>query len=272
MNYKKVLLLCCFLCFTGNSGFAGILTTPEELFKMGKAQFECYETGGMGYFYQVLYLCPKNEYQEEAAFLIAKSYTLGGDWYRAIFHLEKFLKNYPQSKFVEEAKTLLIDSKALSLRTIFPRWSIESRLGDAYVGYGYSHVTRCVRTGEYGSVFDKNEFNSAMYWFDKVINELPKTPVTVSAYSFKAQVYLMSDKESDYKKAIEEFQKGAALDYLDTFYGGRCWILIGDVYKDQLKDRKKAIESYKAVIDRYKDDPDNYFVSYAKAQIIFLSK
>ena len=50
-------------------------------------------------------------------------------------------------------------------------------------------------------------------------------------------------------------------------------VKIATIYQDYLRDTKKAIEAYKTfIIDRLKNDPNNYWVRYAQTQIAFLSK
>jgi len=251
-------------------GRAETNTDAERIFNYAEGLFSAQEYGlARESYLKVLYLYPENQYQDDAQFKIGETYVREGNMWWALRAWEKFIKKYPNSERIPEVK-----KKLDFVRTIVQQWeqpiiTIEERTANRYIDWGYSFMLRSVSSGEFGIVLNKEEFDTAMYWFDKVISEFPNTHLAAKAQYFKGETYLRQEKPSGYEKAIEEYQK-VIDNYPNTHWADEAGIRIGDIYKDKIRSKKKAIGAYQKVVERYNGNPNNYYVSYAKTQIEYL--
>jgi TolA-binding protein len=215
---------------------------------------------------RIINFFPKTEFSELSEFKIGKCYQRLGKYWLAIKQFENFIKKYPESKFVQEAKNEIELTKSYIQNKDIYAISMEDFLCDEYINRGNEHINRSEKITSYGKLYIEEEFKTGIYWFEKAIAEFPNSPRVPRAYFDLATAYRRTDKKADYEKAIEIYQK-IVDNYPDSVWADRALLAIGDTYKDNLQNTKKAIEIYKNVIDKYKDQQNNYFVKYAETQI-----
>lgn len=269
---KKIFILFIFCLLLTNILNAEDAVDVKQLFNYAQGLFLNNETTlAKESFYKIIYLYPESEFKKDALFMIAKCYEKEGNFWYAKWTYEKFIKEYPADKNVEEAKKYLELCNINIQDSEKPLLTAEERTADKYINFGYTFMVRSVRTGEFGIVYNQEELEAAFYWYNKVIKEFPNSERAAKAQYFLGDAYMQQARQADYEKAVVEYQK-VIDNYPDTYWAKRAGIQIGDVYQNSIRDKKKAIEAYKKVVEMLKDNPNSYFVSYAKAQINYLSK
>jgi len=246
------------------------LTEDQKNFSYAEALFnaELYEQALENYL-KVLHFFPKSEFIEVVNFKIGKCYQRLNKFWLAIAQFESFMKKYPESKLAEETKREIELTRLYIQNRDIYAVDMADFLCDEYINRGNEHINRSEKTTTYGKLYIEEEFKTGIYWFKKAIAEFPNSPRVPRALYDLASAYRRTDRKTDYETAIAELQK-LVDNYPNTVWDDRALIAIGDIYKDNLQNNKKAVEAYQKVIEKYKGEQNNYFVKYAEAQIEIL--
>ena len=266
---KTILISSILLALTG---IAKAQTSPEvkRIFNYAEGLFSTQEYGlAREAYLKVLYFYPQNDYQDDALFKVGETYARQGNFWYAMDEWNKLIDRFSNSEFVPKTREKIKDAEVIVQQMVHPIVTVDERKANRYINWGYSFMLRSVRSGEFGVVYNKEEFNTSLYWFDKVINEFPNTELAAYAQYFKGELYIQQAKPSYYEKAVEEYQK-VIDNYSKSHWADEAGVKIGDVYQDKIRSKKKAVAAYQKVVERYKSDPNSYYVSYAKTQIDYL--
>ena len=218
---------------------------------------------------KIVIFFPKSEFTEFSEFKIGKCYQRLGKYWLAIKQFESFIEKYPDSKLVQNAKDEIKLTKLYIQNKDKYAVDIKDFLCDEYINFGNEFINRSEKITSYGKLYIKEEFEKGVEWFRKAIEDFSDSPRVPRAYFDLATAYRRTDKKADYETAISILKK-IVDNYPESVWADRALVTIGDIYKDNLQDNKKAIEAYQKVIEKYKNDPNNYFVKYAEAQIKIL--
>ena len=250
--------------------------TPEQLMDYGQKLYDDLDYGSAaGAYDTIVFYYPASPLREEAMYKWIVCYLNNGDSWEVLKGMDRFLVQYPSSKYAEEVKKYqkMLKNIVRGNREQ-PKYSISNRIADNWIGSYYpDFYNLSMVTGQYGNEYRPEQFDTAMYWLDKCIERAPKTVAAAKAQYTKGELYLKQDRKEDYLKAVAEYQK-VIDEYFDIepYYAGQAGIKIAVIYQDYLRDKDKAINAYKAIVDKFKNDLNNYFVRYAQTQIAVLSE
>lgn len=241
----------------------------DKLFKYAEALFDAqkYEYAFEEYS-KILNLYPDNEYKDDAQYKLAECLSRSSSQWYAIEEWQKLISNYPGSKLVDAAKENIKYATNYLQTSSLPTTTVDDE-----VAYRLIHIAtwfrwNCVWESNGAIVVDKELKQVAMTLFDRIAAEYPKSEAAVYAQYVKAILYTELRSKKDYLSAIEEFQK-IADKYPDDYYANESLKQIGDIYENNLKDRKSSLAAYQKLIDKLKADTGNYYVSYCQAKIAY---
>jgi len=188
------------------------------------------------------------------------------------YDISDFYVNYSSAR-INYIEKIYPEEEMLIQRT-FHDWGqrlldTDEHLANKYVDLANNFLGRAVRKGEFGIVYSQEELDAGMYYLKEAIKLAGKSYVGARAQFSMGEAYLKMERQADYENAIKEFQK-VVDEYPDYYWTDQAMVKIGDIYKDFIRDKNKAIEAYKNIIKKRNADPWNYFVEYAIAQIKFL--
>jgi TolA-binding protein len=271
-----VLFLMLFLSFRVYSQETG---NPKSIFTYAEELLSCKEYGmAMKEYLKLIYLCSDNQYKDDAQYKIGlclfRNSTLGP--YFAIEQWQKLIDKYPDSKWVAEAKKKIKSAKTI-IHTTYqysdpPVISVKESVANRYIDWGSGFLDNSKKWSSEANywVYNKEELKKAFYWFDKVIAEFPDlNNLAAKAQIYRGNSFLKKTGQPDYKGAVEEYLK-VVDKYPDTVWANEALQKAGDIYSNELRSIKKAIEIYQKLVDRNGNDADNYYVIYGKYRIGYL--
>jgi len=257
----------------------------DKLFRYAEALFNVEEYGRAKETYlKIIYMYPKNKYTDESQYKVGECLQRQWNYWCAIKEWEKLIEQYPDSRFVTRAKEQIKLAKKYLEESEPPILTIEEQLANRYIDRGNQHLNNSV-VSIWGLIKKQSEFDEALNWYDKAISICPNGHLAAKAQYMKGELYMRFVQQDNYEKyyqilndedrtylmkAIEEYQK-VIDNYPDTYWAKRAGIKIGDIYRENLRDKIKAIDAYQNVINRIKDQ-DNYYVRYSSAQLVYLTK
>lgn len=243
----------------------------DKQFAYAEGLFEARQySDAIAEYLKVIALYPDNEFKDKSQFKIGESYSLlsnDGVWL-SINEWQKLIDKYPSSSLVEKARENIKLAKIFLQREEIPIITEEDRVSDRCLYFSKDARWSSAYMGGYGMVYNAHFKEMSLLWADRVITDYPATLYAVNALMYKAALYNEQQSKKDYIAEIAEYQK-IVDQYPDSVYADRAQSSIGDIYENNLRNRKAALETYQKLIDRRKNDPDNYYVSYAEAQIKF---
>ncbi|OGS18426.1 MAG: hypothetical protein A3J83_01020 [Elusimicrobia bacterium RIFOXYA2_FULL_40_6] len=256
--------------FASAGVYAQQTADPQKVFNYAEALFDAkqYQKAVEAYM-QVIYLCPKNDLGDKAQYKIAESLFANSDRYQAIDEWKRLIEKYPGSELAIKAKEHIKLAEIVIQDENPPEKSVEDQVCRKYITFGWDYLNRSCKSGSYGVVYNVCELNKGTYWLDKVIKEYPKSPLAAEAQYNRGEALILQSNPADFEKATVEYQKTVDI-YPTSIYAKKAAIKIGDVFRDNIRNKKKAVEAYQKVVDMYKGDPNNYFSAYAQTQIDFL--
>jgi len=226
---------------------------------------------------RVAYLYNDSELSEEAIYKTGLCLFLQGSYgpFYGIEQWQKVIAKYPNGKWAAEAAKKIKEANTIIHTSLLynepPVITIEEQVAGQFVDWGKGHLNNSNQYIEKlnTTVYNGEELKKAYYWFDKVIAEFPKTHLAAAAQFYRGESFFKKTGQPDYKAAIVEYQK-VIDNYPEIFWANEAQMKIADTYKDNLVDIKKAIESYQKLVERNGNNPNNYYVLYAKARLEFL--
>ena len=242
----------------------------QKLFNYAEALFNVqqYQDAIVAYL-QVIYLSPKGEYTETAQYKLAEALFRKGDRYVAIGEWKKLMEKNPESPLALKAKEHVKLAEIVTQNEEQPTWNMEDQVCSKYISFAWDFLDRSNKSTNIGVVYNQGELDKAIYWLNKIITEYPDSQYAAQAQFILGECSLRQSKQAEFEKAIIEYQK-VINKYPGTTSARKAYIKIGDVYKDNIRSQKKAIEAYQKAIDALKGDPNSYYVAYAQTQIVFL--
>jgi len=209
--------------------------TPEAQFNIAEAHYNLSKFGDAAKEYKLVYgKYPNSDFASSALYNEAWCFYQLKEVDNMIVPLQKLIDIYPKHELVPEA---------------------QFTIGDYY--------------------YNKKDYSKALVEYKAFIEKFPEHYKTEEAKSFikelsqidafreyqKAIVYF--DKK-DYKKAITELEK-IVNSYPETEVAMACDANIASSY-EQLGNKKKAVELYKKIIEKYKDNSSGSGVVYFSEQ------
>jgi TolA-binding protein len=226
---------------------------------------------------KVAYLYADAGLSEEALYKTGLSLFMqgGSGTFYAVEQWKKLLEKYPDGKWAGETKQKIKDANVITHTSLNgsepPVVTLEDKVASRFEGWGEEFMGRSKQwVDKIGQdVYNEEELKKAFYWFDKVIAEYPKTVSAAKSQYYRGECYFKKPGQADFKSAVAEYQK-VVDNYPDVFWANQALMKMADTYKDSFMDEKKAIESYKKLIERNGSDQNNYFVMYAKSRLELL--
>jgi TolA-binding protein len=239
----------------------------EKILKYGKALYEVeHHDKAVDTLLQIICFYPNSKYYDEALYLIGECLINEGRLAVAKTFLERLIKEKPESAYADRAKENL-----KLLATLTEDWeqywySLEDKLCDLILSYGLQAQARSMKNTEYGVVFEDKEFKEALRLYQLAETLFPNSIRAPKACYLAGEAYRARNTYADYEKAINEYKK-VVEKYPNSIWANRALKAIGDICRDNLGDKKRAIEAYQALIERNKHIPNSYWVSYAETQL-----
>lgn len=247
--------------------------SAEQVFNYAEQLFSCEVfPQAIEQYLKVIYLLGPNNYVEEAEYKIGECLQREEKYWIAMDRWEKVIQKYPDSKWTEKAKeSIKLTELLIQNRRMVEEYSLDLRdkLAKRYIEFGKDFLGRAAKQTEYGLVYEEREFNTAIYWFNKVLKDFPDSIYVPEAIDQIGYAYYLKDRVEDYKQAVIEYSRIVEL-YPGTVWEPMILSWIGDIYQNKLGDKKKAIETYQKVVDNSKYGEDDFYTSYAKTQIAIL--
>lgn len=289
MNKIKLLIWVLPLIFITLTPLQSAQIPVEKQFNYAEALFDSHQyKSALDEYMKIICLYPDNDFKDDAQFKIAEcilgikkfSYTekdvpsttlelTGGDgdmWF-ALKEWQKLVDKYPNSSLVSKAKENIRLAKICLQNTGEPTETGEENHVVSRMTYFLNFFRwSSIYDGGNGYVYNSEYKNEALYWCDRIIAEYPNSSLVPPTMMVKASIYTEQKTKKDYLLAVEEYQK--IIDkYPDSYLIDRALATIGDIYENNLNNRRAAIEAYQKIIDRNKSDPLNYYCTYADAQL-----
>jgi len=229
---------------------------------------------------------PGNENIKEAEYMIGECLQREKKYWRAIEHWQDLIKKYPGTEWAKKAekgirmiKIVTENSDKLYCESspkirAADRYSVtmEDRIAEAYCRNGVEHLVRAAMQTDYGTVFEKREFDRAVYWFDKVLAEYPDTAVSPYAIDQTGTLYWSKQNTEGWNAAVEQCLKIGEKYPADYSWLMRALRWASVIYTDQIKDDGKAKLTLQKLIDRANKElgDDSYYKAYGEVEMAIL--
>ncbi|MCS6820676.1 MAG: tetratricopeptide repeat protein [Microscillaceae bacterium] len=178
----------------------------------------------------------------EAKLRNAKLSYFKGDFELAQEHLD----------ILKEATTREIANDAMELSLLIQDNTVFDTLGLALKEYAHIEL-----------LIFQHKADEALERLDKMLKDFPNHSLTDEIYYQRAKILLKMGK---YEQAIQSLEKILAL-YPDDILGDDANFLIGKIYEENLKNKEKAMEYYKAHLTKY---PASVYLAEARKRFRIL--
>lgn len=261
---KKITTLGLSLVLLGISSFGFAQNEAEKTFNYAQELYQAkeFETA-IAQYLKVATLDAPNEYEAEAYYMVGECLAAQRQqvqWagmtalethnlvYDAIEQWNKVIEKYPNSAAAGKAKEKIKISQLYVQSKERPYYKLEDLWADLMIGEGIGYLDRAAKVTEYGTVYERREFDKGLYWFDKVIELYPDSDLAAKAQYNKGEAYCRMDRPEDYRKAVEEHWK-VVENYPGTIWAKRSITRIGDICQYNLGDKTQALKAYQKGIE-----------------------
>ncbi|NWF87903.1 MAG: outer membrane protein assembly factor BamD, partial [Ignavibacteriaceae bacterium] len=224
-----------------------------------------------GAFREFIKTYPDDELTAEAQFNIAEAHYNSSKFKEAVKEYQHVYTKYPKSNFSSSAyhneawcyyQMKKMDNMIVPLQRLIELYPSHELVPEAQFTIGDYY-------------YNKKDYTKALVEYKTFIDKFPDHYKTEEARSFikelsqidafkEYQIAIVSFDKKDYKKAIIELGK-IVENYPGTEIAMACEANIASSY-EQLGDTKKAIELYKKIIEKYKENPSGAGVVYFSEQ------
>lgn len=214
---------------------------------------------------------PDDELTAEAQFNISESHYNSSKFAEAVKEYQQVYTRYPKSNFASSAyyneawcyyQMKQMDNMIVPLQKLIDLYPAHELVPEAQFTIGDYY-------------YNKKDYSKALVEYKTFIDKFPDHYKTEEARSFikelsqidafkEYQTAIISFDKKDYKKAITELGNVVS-NYPDTEIAMACEANIASAY-EQRGDKKKAIDLYKKIIEKYKNVPSGAGVVYFSEQ------
>ncbi len=279
---KRVIIL--FLTIFLGAGFLSYVHSGQSIKVADELlENECFERAIEEYL-KLVYLNVSDKYNANAEYKVGLCLQRNKKYWRAVQQWENVIKKYPATEWAKKAKDGIKAVKIITedVNRIYdvagrkyevnrnPRYPLKLRdkLAEMYIRFGDDFADRAWVSSGYKMELEKYEFETAQYWYEKVISEYPDSFIAPYAIERLGYLYYRSELPGNYSKAVEQYMR------MPELFGDRVlWVLRGlrlaaDTHRDKLK-RKASIEIYERIRDlaAEKIGDDSFYKNYAETQI-----
>jgi TolA-binding protein len=244
--------------------------TPDKMWELAQKCIECNSPDlAREMCLKILYLSPKNDFQDDAQYLLGVAFERVGSLYFAIEEWEKLIQKYPDSSWVPKAKEKIALAKTALVDSVYDTVTLEDRVAEKYIWWADDFKNRSKTFSDTGVIRYKDYLNAAEYWYTKVITMFPKSNKAPHAQYNLGDAYLYQDDPGFFQKAVDAYELVVA-NYPKSIWANKAALQIGIVYEDNIRNKKKAIDAYQNVLERNGNDLNNYYVTFARARLQYL--
>ncbi len=252
--------------------YPNVPTKKNSMFFIAYAYYKMGEwDNSINAFRDFIKLYPEDELAAEAQFNIAEAHYNTSKFENAVNEYRLVYTKHPKSNFSSSAlyneawcyyQMKQMDNMIVPLQKLIDLYPTHELVPEAQFTIGDYY-------------YNKKDYSKALFEYKTFIDKFPNHYKTEEAKSFikelsqidafkEYQTAIVSFDKKDYKKAIVELNK-VVNNYPDTEIAMACEANIASSY-EQLGDTKKAIELYKKIIEKYKNNPSGSGVVYFSEQ------
>jgi tetratricopeptide (TPR) repeat protein len=247
--------------------------TAEQTMKAanGLLENQCY-TEAIKEFLRVVYIFKDERNSAEAEYKTGQCLMQNKKYWRAIAQWESVEKKYPATEWATKSKesikltTIVIED--VSRKVQYPL-SLKEKIAYTYIRFGDDFASRgWVTLGSGVKDMEKNEFETAQFWYEKVVMDYPDTFIAPYALEKLGTAYYNGDQKQYFVKAVECYQKISKLFSDRTLWVLRGLRLAADTNRDKLKkSSSKPLYQKFYDISSEKIGSDSFYKNYAETQL-----
>ena len=220
---------------------------------------------------KLVYLTDDVKYAAEAEYMVGECLQKSEKYWRAIGQWNDVLNKYPGTEWASKAKesikriTTIIED--VNRKVQYPL-SLREKLAYMYVIYGNDFAGRCWVTSSLKRELEKNEIDTAKYWYEKVAQDYKDTYLAPYALEKMGTMYYNGEEKQYYVEAVNTYNRIPELFPDRPLWALRGLRLAGDAIRDKLK-KKDSLPVYQKMqeLAGQQIGENSFYRKYAETQI-----